>query len=182
MAMLVTVQQVRDAVTADITDWSDARIGAMIDAASTAANMYTRRQFNQSTGARRYFVEEGGVVFTADIRSADTVTVDPDGADPVVASSVMLLPLGRDEAAFPASAVKVTDAVAGTVVEIDGEWGFPAVPADVVEAVIDTVDTWIGALPAGGRGDDTQAPPTVPGGLSVRATRLLAKYRRVLVA
>lgn len=48
--------------------------------------------------------------------------------------------------------------------------------------MIDTVDTWIGALPAGGRGDDTQNAPTVPGGLSMRATRLLAKYRRVLVA
>lgn len=127
MAMLVTVQEIRDAITANIADWDDARITGLIEAASAAANMYTRREFNQTTGTRRYFAEDGGTVFTADIRTASTITVNPGTSGEAAATDWMLLPLGRDETVTPASAVKVTSATPGSVVEIDGEWGFPAV-------------------------------------------------------
>lgn len=183
MAPLITTDQVKAASPAELTSWT-ARLDEIIESASAACERYAARQFHHTTGETREFWLTGmwGSVQVGDLTGPPTaVSWTPHGGTtaPIDQSGWAVAPAGPG---WPVSALMFTTPITGRgVLTVTGDWGFNDVPADVQEAVLDTVIRWMGAHPPADRPDDELGDTPPPSPLSYRARMLLAPYRRISV-
>lgn len=127
----------------------------LIPVVTKAVAKWTQREFTPTTAATRRFRTDGRLVDLApyDLRTATTVTFDPVGG-PVVMSSTndyRLQPTHRPDGVY--TELRISDLFAvqtGTWVtfgfnEVDilGDWGFATVPADVKEAAVIAIRSWL---------------------------------------
>ena len=199
LTSLASVREAADSVTGETDD--DALIGSYITRASVAIMRYAKREFAPTTdAAERRFKVRGRTIDLApyDLRSVDSVELHPLDASPTTLTSAQYLlePVSAPDGVYNrltlASDVSLdADSVSDfgvVLVDVTGDWGFTAVPADVEHACISTVLSWLrrdvsqfeidytsDAVPNDPRPSGTFGLPR-----AVRAT--LDRYRRIVVA
>jgi hypothetical protein len=183
---LCTVEQVAS-WRRDVTGGArDALIARAITAASAVIARHTGRHFaiDLAPSARRYAVA-GPDVPIGDLSAAPTlVRLVADVGDLVgdVTNDVVALPLNRD--GTPVTGLRVPGyggpRDGSRLLEVTGIWGWPSVPADVQEACVDVVCSWldIGAGLSDASGERFEPGLPVGRALTLRAKELLRPYRR----
>ena len=175
------------------TDTFDDLIRRWITAASTAIRGFAGREFAATAPnpqTRTFDVgpwardREVPVGDLADDPTAVTV-IDSEGVlvyTVTVATEVVALPLVR-EPEEPITSLRLRSAVPlapSHQLTVAGEWGFPAVPADVTEACVEAVKEWLGPVKAvtrSGEELDDSASGAVSRALPNRSRMLLRPYR-----
>lgn len=134
----------------------DAVIGQLITAASTEIERVFAREFHDAgegvtrqleIDARQSRIE----LAPYDLRTATTLRIDADTATPATLTAgtdYRLLPVSKEHGVWSALRLFSLPATAGAssarrVLEITGNWGFPAVPADVRHWCNVTVAEWL---------------------------------------
>jgi len=155
---LCTLSDVRAALELPTADTSrDALISTLITQASEAIMNETSREFAPATGsATRRFRVDGYTLNLEpyDIRTAATVTLDPESSSPRVLAATtdyQLLPIGAPSGTFTSVefsgfmvfASSTVFAFGHALVDIAGAWGFAAVPENVKRAAVLTVSSWL---------------------------------------
>lgn len=157
---LASVNEYKAFVGQDFADTSqDAMIRLWLAAASTAIQVYTRREFISAlgTGTRNFEVRSTGYVSFRryDLQSASLVAIDTEGTDGVTATTIdpsqyMLLPVDAPDGVYTSlrfytfSVGPILRQVYGVSrqVSVTGTWGYPAVPADVKRAALLCARDW----------------------------------------
>lgn len=158
-ANLVELAEVRLAMGVDDTDRSqDARILRLIADASTMIAAEVQRELLPAEDATRRRSSRTGVIDLVpfDLRSATTVTLDPDGGAQVLVAGddFKLLPIGGSSILGTYTSLVLDSAIGvdaldsvvrfGEVeVAILGDWGPTSVPLAAREACITTVRSWL---------------------------------------
>lgn len=149
MANYVSVDDVKTVLSIDDTN-DDAVITATLDAVERMIEDHTGRFFYQDgSGAspveRLYVAEQSDLVWTDDIVSVDTVTIDDDDDDVVdtdlASADYRLEPLNADKKDRPYTrlAIKLdADDTFNTsrLVRVKGVFGWPSIPETVKRAVV----------------------------------------------
>lgn len=155
---LCTLADVKTAL--EITDTSrDSLISALITQASDAILSDTDREFAPVTASatRRFRIDSFTVNLSPyDLRTAATVTLHPESTAPqtlTAASDYQLLPIGSPSGTFTSLVLANTLAQIGSsdtafkygyaLLDVNGAWGFSAVPTDVIRAAVITVGAWM---------------------------------------
>lgn len=139
----------------------DAVIGQLITAASRAIATYLGREIGATGAATRRFEMDASNLRVGqparldlapyDLRAITTLKVDPETAAPttlVQDTDYRLLPVTKADGVWSAVRIFTLPATSPTtgrdrIIEIDGTWGFPAVPAEVQHWCNVTVATWL---------------------------------------
>lgn len=193
---LTTVAAVKAQLETSATS-ADAVIADLVTAASAAIRTWTSREFAGPDDETRSFDVDGYAARSrfglriGDLRSAPTeVTfLDRTGVgtlDPL--TDLEYLPLVRRLGVDPITNLRTSGAApfgfGSGVLQVRGDWGWPAVPEDVEQAAIVTVRSWLrqdsNRWANMYEGDDGRIiAPTPEGGfmLPVAARQLLANYR-----
>lgn len=189
MADLTTTAAVKTAIGITGTGRDDV-IAAAITAASDLIQREYEREFTVTASATRSFAVIDGWVDLApyDLRTATTVTLDPDGAASVLTAGTdyQLHPFPARDGVSTAIELLITTLPSVTgrlVVSVAGAWGFASVPEPVERACIETVRAITrkdpGAWSSVG-GDARPVEPAAQGtyAIPLAARRWLDPYRR----
>lgn len=119
---------------------------------------------------------------------APTLIVDTNLSSPLMLASTewLLWPQPTRTGVYMGVRVSLLSARGGTPrfnnrqMTVQGNWGFPSVPADVTQACVETVVHWITANPAARRLEQIDAgmPGVNPRALPMSAVDLLAEFAR----
>jgi hypothetical protein len=189
---LTTVEAVREFTQKRSTDTAqDAVIQMLISAASKMVSRYTERQFFPETGVKHTFewnhVSQPMFVdfMPFELRTATAVTLDTDGSPHVLdPTEYKLWPVPNPDGTY--FGIRLNPFTPPTVsirwaprrqVEVEGDWGMPAIPADIAFLTTLTVAIWlrrdVSAFEAGMRIDEgyverpKSLPSAVKGGLDM---------------
>lgn len=137
----------------------DTVISNLITRASKAIMVYTDREFAPVSAAgttRRLQVSSLVVPFAPwDLNTiaANGVVLDPESSSPriLAATDYVALPVGKFDGVWTRLRLSSLLAFASntqinmgfSLIDVIGTWGFPAIPADVEQACIDTVYAWM---------------------------------------
>lgn len=128
----------------------DTVISALITRASLAIMRHTGREFAPKTNdAERVFAYTGrGMLDLApyEARAVTTVTIDSDLPSPralTLGTNYRLRPLPAREGVYSWLEIVGYNGRRVRQVTIRGDWGWPAIPADVEQACITTVGIWL---------------------------------------
>ncbi len=157
---LCTVADVRAALEIPTADTSrDTLIATLITAASEAIMGEVDREFAPATASatRRFRVDGFKLNLSPyDLRTVTAITMNPETASPTtltVTSDYQLLPIGAPSGTYTSLAFSsflaslyasnTLYAFGYAMVDINGAWGFAAVPRDVNRACVITVGSWL---------------------------------------
>lgn len=157
---LCSLEDVRTFLEKDSDTAQDPLIEALIPRASERIQNYAQREFEKTPAeesdnpvARRFSYSTPGFLSLApyDLRTATQVTLDPDGGGLVLTADTdyILEPTPAPDGVYgwlvlPRQAPRGFGAAGRRrIVEINGRWGFAAVPEDVKHAAIVTVASWL---------------------------------------
>ena len=193
MADYATLANVK-AMLGDLDSSHDAELTALITRASAVVDLLSGRRFDSYAATKYFDGNRDRILPVPDLVSVTTVRLRDTSLDTstwrtVPAGDVLLGPTTRDTATTPARWLRLSRNITGAdyrwpfgekVIEIAGTWGWPAVPADVVQATIDlTLHLWRRR----GSGDaDIGIPdlsqPVFTRALPALAYRILERYSR----
>lgn len=193
-AQLCEVEEVRALLRKDGDErGTDAQIERLVIAASEAIVRWTGREFAPTTEAatRSFGYRTSGYLSLSpyDLRSVDSITIDPDlstEAVLVAGTDYRLEPTGAHDGVYEwiemltYTVPDVPGKDGHRTVEVVGDWGWPSVPADVRYAAAVTAATWhrsYVAVYSQGYAPD-EALLERPESLSLAVRRLLDTYRR----
>lgn len=170
---LCTVDDVKAASSPDLSDWTIARLPAVITAVSRAVEDHVDRLFHQETATRGFPTAAGETSFsTPDLVVLTSAAFTPAGGSTVTVIPGAVLDPVRGLVTVPAP-------VGGGVVSLTGAWGPASVPEQVKEAAVDSVIHWIAAAPRGDRFDDEIGVGYIrESALTYRSRQLLTPFRR----
>jgi len=163
--------------------YQDELIRDTIDRASKAIVNNAEREFHLSGTLTRTFSYSGHFVSVApyDLQSVTVVSLDPESTNPtaLVADDYRLVPIHKPDGVCYGLRLKTwryPTYFDFAQVAITGVWGFPTVPADIEQACIMTVCSWLRKTPTVGfpAGDETEDGSAIP----TPALRLLHPYKR----
>lgn len=188
---LCTVEQVK-AARRDTSDAFDALTQAMITAASRRVMTWTGRRIrprDDTPTARSFDAVAVDGAWRLDDLSAPPTAVTIEGADGVTVAAldvadVVCLPRNR-EGWQPIDQIRIrpgaTSPTAGQVIVVTGVWGWPAIPADIQQAAIETACEWLKLRQALSEPSPDQFEPGTPPirDLPWIARNLLLPYRRL---
>lgn len=193
---LCEVAEVREAMESANRE-ADSVIEALIEAASVAITKHASREFTPTAaGVTRIFRGDGHLIDLApyDLQAASAVTDTPVGgtATTLVAGTDYDLDgpyLGGTYLYLrrPSTWTRSANGFGYSRLAVTGTWGMAVVPADVRQACVVTVRSWLrrdAAVPAFATLDDGRGIVPGPAGgwmLPMAAKQLLEPYRRVVV-
>lgn len=150
----------------DSTDTeSDDRIGAVVNAASRAIDLYCNRRFYGASETRYYTAEDGEVLDVDDLTSVTTLATDDDGDR----TYEYTWSASTDYLLYPYNAA--LDSKPYTRIEIDALNGQYAFPVGVQKGV-----KVIGVFGYIASTDATNAPPEIKQACTIQAGRLFERH------
>lgn len=164
----------------------------IIEAVSRAIDAYCNRQFYKTTtSTARYFTaEDGAYLEVPDLVSVTTLVTDEDGDRTYettwAATDYDLWPYNASEVYRPYTELRVTPQGTNSFptlpkgVKITGQWGWPAIPPEIVEAtVLESLRTWQHAqAPSGVSADQELGSWIVAPQLHPKTRMLIAPFVR----
>ncbi len=132
------------------TSVRDAVVTSAITRASRAIGVHCQREFTPTDGQARVFAWDGAPTLDLapyDLRATTQVVVgtdDPPSQTTLDPADYRLRPKPNPDGVYQTLLLTATNGRgAGCEVTVTGDWGFPAVPADVEHWAIVTVATWL---------------------------------------
>lgn len=176
---------------ADVTQ--DALIASFIGPASAAIMRWTEREFAPQTNAVARVFEwprDATLLSLAphDVRVVTSVTVDTDvGVVPITLSADewRLYPKPNRDGVSHSIRLRPFGVNVGRVawenreVTITGDWGFPTIPVEAVQATAATVVHWMSTNVAAFRAPDEAGADPPKRGLPLEAKQMVNHYKRV---
>lgn len=173
-------------------DVDDPQLQLAAEAASALVDGYAGRTFGRVTATRRYTATAPDLVLVPDLVSVSAVAVDQDGdgvyEEAWAATDYALWPAWAAAERLPYAGLRVSEASARCfplhldAVRISGEFGFPAVPPEVVQATLLMAarifrrrDAIFGVVGGGDMGQAVVVPRLDPD-----VAQLLMRYRALL--
>lgn len=167
---------------------NDTLVSELITRASRAFMEATGRQFRTAltAGTAVQFLYRANPMRVLHLQGYDasaitSVTMDADTTSPTVlaATEYRKLPIPRKHGVINALYLPNHDGSAeGRVVEVVGTWGWPTVPGDVEQAVIDTVVHWLDRQTPGGQLGDENMDRFGPVMFPSSARQVMFRYRQ----
>lgn len=144
--MLVSVDTAKEFLQSEGRDQEDEIIEILIAGVTATFAAVTSREFEPTEGQERVFAHPGGRLFDLapyDLRKVTKIETGVEGEHPaaVVLPNFALRPKPSPYGVY--QWIRFAAAVAECEVAVTGDWGFAAVPDDIVHWALTTIAIWI---------------------------------------